>query len=190
MTETNIIETERLLLREMNPGIFMEVMSTLSDEELVKFFGYRHVDDLERDKKSYEEGVSMYGKTMLYFHLIEKRSGNAFGWCGYHTWYTRHSRAELGYVINHENMRGKGYMKEALPSILQYGFETMKLHRIEALTSTTNDISIGLLESLGFVREGLLREHYCSNGKPEDSLIFSLLAKEFVPGATRQSILK
>lgn len=187
MMKMNLIETPRLLLRELNPDVFRQAMSTLSDEEQVKFFGYSSVDQLEKEKKFHEEGITMYGKSILYFHLIEKSSGKVFGWCGFHTWYTRHSRAELGYVITDESMRGKGFMKEALPAVIQYGFETMKLHRIEALTSTTNEVSIGLLKSVGFVYEGLLREHYLKEGKMEDSIMFSLLQKEFKANTAQQN---
>ena len=71
-------------------------------------------------------------------------------------------------------------MKEALPFVLQYGFEEMELKRIEALVGPNNEASLRLIRSMGFVQEGLLREHYFTNGRFEDSLFFSLLQREFV----------
>ena len=70
-------------------------------------------------------------------------------------------------------------MREALPEVLKYGFNTMNLHRIEALIAPGNIPSLKLLQRTGFTREGLLREHYMKGGRLEDSVIFSLLRPEY-----------
>lgn len=101
------------------------------------------------------------------------------GWCGFHTWFTKHRRAEIGYVLNHDQYKGKGNMKEALPAVLKFGFENMDLHRVEALVAPGNKPSLKLLLRSGFAQEGLLRQHYFVNGKMEDSAIFSLLRSEY-----------
>lgn len=72
-------------------------------------------------------------------------------------------------------------MKEALPYIIDYGFDRMNLHRIEAMVGPDNQASLRLVKGLGFVEEGLLREHYFIDGKFYDSLVFSLLKKEYNP---------
>jgi ribosomal-protein-alanine N-acetyltransferase len=66
-------------------------------------------------------------------------------------------------------------MSEALLPILDYGFNHMKLHRIEALASPQNIPSIKLLEANHFNYEGLLKEHYLIDGVYEDSAIYSLI---------------
>ena len=66
-------------------------------------------------------------------------------------------------------------MKEAMPEVINYGFEKMGLHRIEAMVGKDNEPSLKLLHAHGFVQEGLLREHYLIDGRYEDSLVFSLL---------------
>jgi ribosomal-protein-alanine N-acetyltransferase len=121
----------------------------------------------------------MYGISFCYFYLIEKSSGNNIGWCGFHKWYTRHSRGELGYVMTDEPAKGKGYMKEALGPVLKYGFNTLKLHRVEAMVAAWNEPSLKLLKGNGFVNEGNLREHYFENNIYDDSLMFSLLVGEY-----------
>ena len=120
------------------------------------------------------------GKSFLYFHLLEKHTNSVIGWCGYHTWFTQHRRAEIGYVLNDDSNKGKGYMKEALPAVLKYGFEKMDLHRIEALVAPGNIPSLKLLQHTGFTHEGLLRQHYMKNSLLEDSAIFSLLCHEYI----------
>lgn len=175
----NILPTERLLLREMNPEVYNHVFSTYPDEELKYFFGLRSDKELVQKKQTWENGLTMFNKSFLYFQLLQKESGANIGWCGFHTWYFQHFRAEIGYVLTDDTQRGNGYMKEALPGIIRYGFEKMNLHRIEAFIGPANTPSLKLLNRMGFVKEGHLREHYFKDGNIEDSVLYALLKNEF-----------
>ena len=70
-------------------------------------------------------------------------------------------------------------MTEAIAAILDHGFSVMDLHGVEACTSPNNQASIRLIEKFGFQKEGYLRQHFFRDGKLEDSLIYSLLKREF-----------
>jgi len=70
-------------------------------------------------------------------------------------------------------------MTEAFQKIIHYGFDVMKLNRIEAFVSPQNEASIKLLKKFNFVEEGLLRKHYFKNNIMEDSLVCSLLRSEY-----------
>ena len=70
-------------------------------------------------------------------------------------------------------------MTEALYQILEFGFNKLKLHRIEALTAEWNIPSIKTLGHFGFKSEGIMREDYFINGKNEDSVCYSLLSREW-----------
>jgi ribosomal-protein-alanine N-acetyltransferase len=70
-------------------------------------------------------------------------------------------------------------MKEALNEVIDYGFNVMKLHRIQALIADSNTPSKKLLLHYGFVREGTIREDYVVDGKNEDSDQYSLLRQEW-----------
>lgn len=70
-------------------------------------------------------------------------------------------------------------MSEAVKIILNYGFMELGLHRVAALTASSNDASIALLKHFGFIKEGTLREDYVVNGVNEDSVCFSLLKWEW-----------
>jgi|SRR5688572_12061248 len=179
MIEFKFLETTRILLRDLTPELYQQVMETYTDNELMKFFGYQSFAELEGEKNRFQLGMTMSGKSFNYFHLIEKKSEEVMGWCGYHTWFVKHLRAEIGYVLNQDKYKGKGYMKEALLPVLNYGFESMSLHRIEALISPNNEPSLKLIRRFGFTQEGYLREHYMNDNKLDDSLIFSLLKYEF-----------
>lgn len=173
------LPTKRLLLREMTPEAYRHVFEKYSDDELKYFFGLRNDEELVQKKQTWQNGLTMFNKSFLYFQLIKKDTGENIGWCGFHTWYFQHYRAEIGYTLTNDADRGNGYMKEALTEIVKYGFEKMNLHRIEAFIGPTNTSSLKLVQSLGFVKEGHLREHYFKDGNIEDSIVFSLLKTEF-----------
>ncbi len=90
-----------------------------------------------------------------------------------------HRRAEIGYALGREHW-GQGYMNEALMALLQYAFEALNLHRIEADVDPRNGASIRTLEKLGFQREGVLRERWQINGEIQDAFFYGLLKHEWV----------
>lgn len=164
----------------MTPEVYHHVFSNYSDEELKYFFGLKNDEELEQKKNTWKNGLTTFNKSFLYFHLV-KDTGENIGWCGFHTWYTQHRRAEIGYILSKDEERAKGFMKEALHAIVKFGFEQMNLHRIEAFIGPTNTPSLKLVDGLGFTKEGVLREHYIKDGNIEDSVVFSLLQTEFRP---------
>jgi ribosomal-protein-alanine N-acetyltransferase len=82
-------------------------------------------------------------------------------------------RAEIGYVLHPAYWR-KGIMKESLQRVIQYGFENMKLHSIEARISAGNVASAAILAATGFVKEAHLKEEFFSEE------IFTI--QLFIPG--------
>jgi ribosomal-protein-alanine N-acetyltransferase len=71
------------------------------------------------------------------------------GTCGFHPFDNDNSRVEIGYDLAVAYWR-RGIMTEALHAMLHYGFATLNLHRIEAVTTPENYASRRLLEKLGF----------------------------------------
>lgn len=89
--------------------------------------------------------------------------------------------AELSYWIYPE-YQGEGYGSEAVELLLEYGFDELRLHRVRADCYATNDASQGLLESLGFEREGHFREAAFVGGRYVDVFRYGLLAEEWRDG--------
>ena len=85
-----------------------------------------------------------------------------------------HYRAEVGYVL-FPNYWRKGIMKEALLKVLDFGFQTIRLHSIEAHISPDNAASAALLESAGFKREAYFKENIHFRGNFLDTAIYSKL---------------
>jgi ribosomal-protein-alanine N-acetyltransferase len=89
-----------------------------------------------------------------------------------------HRRAEIGYALGREYWR-QGYMNEALTAVLNYAFEVLDLHRIEADVDPRNTGSVRTLEKLGFQREGYLRERWQVSGEIQDAFFYGLLKQEW-----------
>lgn len=80
----------------------------------------------------------------------------------------------LGYWMGAAYAR-RGYMTAALRALIPFAFATLKLHRVEAACIPGNAASIGLLEKVGFTREGYAREYLCINGLWQDHLLYARL---------------
>ena len=116
----------------------------------------------------------------FFFLLTEKITNTIIGRCGLHNWNKEHHRAEIGYNISDENYKRKGLMTEAVSSIIDYGFNKLNLHRIEALVGSNNIPSLKIMENHNFTKEGLLRQHYNVADKYEDSIVYSILYNEYI----------
>ncbi len=79
--------------------------------------------------------------------------------------------AFIGYSID-EKYQGKGFMKEAVGLVLEYAYEELGLHRIEATTLLDNERSKGVLEACGFTELGICKDYLLINGKWRDYRIF------------------
>jgi len=117
-------------------------------------------------------------KRGMFWALIEISSQKFIGDFSFWKIDSKNSRAEIGYTLNPE-FWGKGLMKEAMIKIINFGFDHLKLHSLEANINPENDNSRGILTNLGFLKEAYFKENYYFNGEFLDSEIYSLLEANF-----------
>ncbi len=86
--------------------------------------------------------------------------------------------ATLGYWIGAAHAR-QGYVTEALGAVLEYAFQHLGLHRVEAACLLGNEASRRLLLRCGFQDEGYAREYLRINGSWQDHQLFAILRGEF-----------
>ena len=173
------LETPRLILQGFSPEDMNHIFSNFEKEAIMQLLGHRNEEEYLKEADKQKRGYATYNRSFMLFLLHEKASGNIIGRCGFHNWNQDHNRAELGYNMIDESYKRKGFMTEAVEAVIAYGFNEMKLNRMEALTAPTNVPSIRILENYGFKQEGVLKEHYFIDGKFEDSLFFALLRKDY-----------
>lgn len=171
------LTTDRLLLRQITQTDVNEILFLRSDPGVMRYLDrtpaktledafvfLKSIADLEKNKSAVTWAVTLKGDSKL------------IGTVCYWNIKPEHYRAEVGYVL-HPDFQGKGIMQETLTAVLDYGFNVMKLHSIEADINPNNEASIKLLERNNFVREAYFKENYFYDGKFLDSAIYSLLVK-------------
>lgn len=170
-----VLKTQRLVLREVTSNDANEIFFLRSDAGLLTYLDKapeKSVDEtiawIEMIKKNKEDNDG------ILWGIALKGSNIIIGSICYWRMQKQHYRAEIGYVL-HPAHQGKGIMDEAMKAVLQYGFETMKLHSIEANVNPGNAASMKILERNGFVKEAYFKENYYYDGKFIDSAIYSLL---------------
>ncbi|GAA0135032.1 GNAT family protein [Paenibacillus sp. YSY-4.3] len=114
------------------------------------------------------------------FGIYLKHSNRLIGSCGFCHWNKAHYKAELVFEL-HPEFRKRGLLKEALNALFNFGFDTMKLNRIEARVEGSNQAAHRTLLSLGFRHEGIEREAEFEDGEFIDIACFSLLKSDGPP---------
>ena len=110
--------------------------------------------------------------------------GSFIGWCSLSRWNPDFRSASLGYCFD-AAVWGHGYATEAARGLLRWAFGTLDLNRVQAETDTRNLASARVLEKLGFMREGTLREDCVVNGEVSNSWVFGLLRRDWLPSDRR-----
>lgn len=85
--------------------------------------------------------------------------------------------ASCGYWIGTGFTR-RGYMTDAVRTVISYAFDHLRLHRLEAACLPSNEASIRLLRTCGFSEEGIAQRYLKINGRWEDHLLFGLVSSE------------
>jgi len=85
--------------------------------------------------------------------------------------------ATLGYWMGAPHA-GKGRMTRAVAAVARFGFDSLRLHRIEAACIPDNAPSIALLERNGFQREGFARAYLKIDDAWRDHILLALLEGE------------
>lgn len=173
-----ILETKRLILRRVSTDDINEIFALRSNPETMKYIPRPLVTNEEEalahfkmidDKIETNEGIN--------WAITLKGNNTMIGLIGHYRIKPEHYRAEIGYMILPE-FHGKGIAPEAIKSVVNYGFDTMQLHSIEAVIDPNNQASEKVLQKCGFVKEGHFKENEYYNGQFIDSVIYSLVDRK------------
>nr|WP_294924596.1 GNAT family N-acetyltransferase [uncultured Flavobacterium sp.] len=172
-----IIETERLVLRQITNDDVNEIFELRSNPETMKYIprplakttedALEHIATIE-EKIILNEGIN-WGITL-------KGHERLLGMIGFYRMQPENFRSEIGYMLLPE-FHGKGIITEAVKRLITYGFDDLKLHSIEAVIDPENFASEKVLQKCNFIKEAHLKESQFYEGKFLDKVIYSLLNK-------------
>jgi ribosomal-protein-alanine N-acetyltransferase len=142
-----MLETERLILREMNETDADAVFAMRSDEDVMRFI--RAPQTRRAEAENWINLVSSRWKSekIGFCAVIEKASNRFIGWCG--LWRLVETKeVEVGYALFKE-FWGQGFAVEASEAFLKYGFGELNLEKIVAVANPENHASRRVMEKLG-----------------------------------------
>jgi [ribosomal protein S5]-alanine N-acetyltransferase len=174
------LETERLILRDFREEDWRDVHEYGSDPEVVKYMPFG--PNTEEESKAYIQSTYANQKEQPRVHynfaLVNKQDNKVIGGCGLGIRNADDKEANLGYILNRQ-FWNKGYTTEAARKVIAFGFEQLGLHRIIATCDPANTGSYRVMEKIGMQREGYLREEKMFKGTWHDSLLYSILEREW-----------
>jgi ribosomal-protein-alanine N-acetyltransferase len=169
------LETDRLLLRQIEKDDANEILALRSDDRVMQFIGRPKMSSLEEARTWIEKfDTALEQNEGITWAITIKTENKLLGTIGFWRLEKEHYRGEIGYLLNPAS-QGKGFMHEAFRPVLKYGFEKMKLHSIEANVYPENNSSRKVLEKNGFVQEGYFKENYFHDGIFTDTAVYSLV---------------
>lgn len=178
--EFPILKTRRLKLSRVTLDHAEDAYEFFTDNDVMKGHKEKGLKTMAEVKERIVDWyVDPYEKkTGIRFGIFLQDTEKLIGSCGFWKKNDEHFKAEVSYELSSHYHRS-GIMKEALQRLIVFGFEEMSLNRIEAKTDEYNIGSQSTLTSLGFVKEGILRESKFEEGEFFDIYLYSLLRKEW-----------
>ena len=171
----------RLVLRRPRLNDAGALMRLRSDPVLNRFTGppksEEWVLDLVREMEAKNPGETQ-PSPWCQFMIERTLDGAVIGDIGVGFDIPGEHQVELGYRIDTPFHR-QGYAREALAAMIDYLIFEHRIHRFVAVTAALNHASTGLLQRLGFRREGVFRESFLCHGEWMDDHYFALLASEW-----------
>ena len=175
-----ILTSSRLNFRKITNDDAPEIFLMRSNKEVMKFIPRPTITTIDEalahiklisDKIEENIGIN--------WAITEKLSDNnkLIGIIGHFKIDKDNYRSEIGYMLLPE-YHNKGYITEAIATMIHYGFNTLNLHSIEAIIDPENKSSEKVLQKNNFVKEAHFKENEFYNGKFLDTVIYSIINKE------------
>lgn len=173
------LETESLLLRRLNVDDVNEVLELRSNPAVMQYVP-RPLINTKKEALAHIELIEdkIVANVGINWAITLKDNPKMIGIIGHYKIQPENFRSEIGYMLLPQ-FNGKGIITEAVKVIIQYGFEQLQLHSIEAIIDPENSASEKVLQKNGFVKEAHLLENAYYEGRFLDTVIYSLLKRNF-----------
>ena len=156
----NQIKTERTILRLIKMGDLNSIHALHSLPETDEYNALGIPENIEETKSIIEPWIeeNKSSKIRNYtFAIVSKSDENFIGLFGLKIGSQKYKRGEVWYKV-HSDYWKMGYATETLRAVIDFGFDTLKLHRIQAGSAVGNIGSWKVLEKVGMIREGRGRQ--------------------------------
>ncbi len=178
---TKTIETERLILRRFRYEDCDSMLKNWAGDEAVQsMYSEPTYTTKEAVNELLDKYIGSYEKEDYYRWAVTlKDSDECIGQIAYFLVDSKNHFAEIEYCIG-KKFQCRGYATEATKAVIAYGFDEIKLHKVQICTKTINKPSKRVIEKCGFTYEGTLRDYFYMNGEYVGRLYFSILHNDFI----------
>ncbi|HJK86274.1 MAG TPA: GNAT family protein [Candidatus Megaira endosymbiont of Nemacystus decipiens] len=168
-----VIELEEIILREIRGSDATMYYAYMNSDYMTDIISAEHIPNTLEDAKKELDYWSMLFplKTSIYWALANKKD-ELIGTAGFNHISTKNDKAEISYDLA-PDCWGRGYMSDAINSIIKFAQDDLNLVRIQATVATENIRSINLLEKCNFYMEGKLAKYEIINGIHKDYFMYS-----------------
>jgi ribosomal-protein-alanine N-acetyltransferase len=172
------LEGRRLTLREPRADDAPSLFSLLSTEDVSRFISPppASVEAFER----YVEWSHRQRAAGLYvcFAIVLRGADTPIGLAHVRALGPGFGTADWGFALGSE-FWGKGIFTEAAALVLDFAFDVLRTHRLEARAAVCNARGNGAMRKLGAEREGILRHAFFRDGDYVDQVLWSILADDW-----------
>ncbi|MFX0134487.1 MAG: GNAT family N-acetyltransferase [Candidatus Hodarchaeota archaeon] len=151
-----------------------------NDPELTQYLA-RYLPMTRMEEEEWIENLKNRKDTVHFSIVIpnEDDQEKLIGNCGIHNIDWKNRVGQLGIAIGDKDYQNKGYGTEAMELLIEYGFYTLNLNRIELFTYDFNVRAIKSYKKVGFIEEGRKRQFIWINGKYHDAIVMGILAEDW-----------
>jgi len=167
-----MLSNELIKLRYFEPEDIDKLMTIRSSSKSYDFF--YEFEPLNKTQQLQWWESSYNKKNEKNFIIISQETNQLVGTISLVNIDNRNKKAELGRLFVFDEYLGKGFSKDAMKLVIDYGFKHLNLHKIYLEVFTANKKAISLYEKMGFKEEGCLKAHIYKNGDYLDILLMSL----------------
>lgn len=173
---TKTIETERLILRQLQLSDAEDMFNNFTNNENVsRFLSWNPHENIEVTKNLLINWVDDYKNDNKYFWaIVLKENQQVIGTTSVVELSIKDQKAELGYCIG-ENYWGRGIVTELTKAVIAFLFNEVGVHRIEAKHDTKNPASGRVMEKVGMKYEGTMRHARFNKGAWCDTKIYAII---------------
>ncbi|MDR2221400.1 MAG: GNAT family N-acetyltransferase [Flavobacteriaceae bacterium] len=169
------LESDRLRLRLLKLEDAPALFDYFDKEEVLQYYDlapFQRIEEAEQLIQIWNKRTT--DKQGIRWAITSKDNDLLIGTIGFHNLSIENNRAEIGYDL-HPNYWNKGYITEVISTILAFGFNTLKLHRIEAFIDPAHHASRKVLHKNGMQTEGVLRDYFFEKGRFVDAEMLSII---------------
>jgi ribosomal-protein-alanine N-acetyltransferase len=173
-----VLTGERVVLRELKMSDAASLFAMLTTEEVSRF-----ISPPPSSVEGFERFIAWTHRqrtagTYVCFAVTVKGYDTAIGIFQVRDLATGFDSAEWGFVIG-SPFWGTGVFEDGASLTLEFAFDTLGVHRLEARAAVKNGRGNGALRKLGAVQEGLLRKSFLRNGEYLDQALYTILDEDW-----------